>query len=795
MGTAVEPIIGDGKVFIPTHAGNLYAIDASSGEVSWRFQASGPFLQSPACMGDVVLAASADGRVYASKADSGELLWSFDETPGGFSASPVVAGKSVFVGSRPGNFYGMALENGKELWRAELGIPIRQTAAIKGNRIFVTSEDLRLHCFDASTGKELWHSEQMYGQTARDYYPIVVQTAKHAYVIIRTNPLLNMGQRVGRDRTMLCRNAGIDDSSWKTIEAWIKGDSARGTPDLCAKEQEAISAYLGQNPDAQTFYVFEAETGKQAFIPPVLWIAGCQGVGAEPALTADGRLLVFYRSAYENWNHGVAPLVALGLLDLDENKIAPLFHQQGSQPQWNCFWGTADESQNFVVCGNTVLIVHQGTLSGFDLKENRLFPIYGERDTHGGFRSPAWARNEWHGPGRGGVAVGGNKIYWVTGSRLLCLVNGSGESGKLRTTSAEAVRAQTAKSAAIRTKAELRRELNQAVEKLLERKWAPLFIDPGLSGRDFSFDDSGDYFESLSFAFPHLDKTLQEKSRTFLREEWKAHCPVAPERSLSLKDGTAREWFQIPESYRSRLGTDPQPHPFGNVWRVWLWGRKCREEKAVLAHWKEIRNSYQDFKKLNWKLDPEKGHLFANRYTASLLALREIANNAGDSSIAAEAEVAGKDALNRLAQWWSNAAEKGTLRSFKGSGELDPFITRGDAISFKVAPHRHKIALFRDLSPELAVKIKQSSPEAVESLWKLFSELYATWWVVGEERQVHFGENFVDPPDLALGGFQALAWLKNADGGKLSEKVDLPFGRADLFYIEKLALALDGSLE
>jgi len=131
MGTAVEPIIGDGKVFIPTHAGNLYAIDASSGEVSWRFQASGPFLQSPACMGDVVVAASADGRVYALKADSGELLWSFDGPAGGFSASPIIAGKSVFVGSRSGNFYAMALENGKELWRAELGIPIRQTAAIK----------------------------------------------------------------------------------------------------------------------------------------------------------------------------------------------------------------------------------------------------------------------------------------------------------------------------------------------------------------------------------------------------------------------------------------------------------------------------------------------------------------------------------------------------------------------------------------------------------------------------------------------------------------------------------------
>src|SRR5205807_9377218 len=142
------------------------------------------------------------------------------------------------------------------------------------------------------------------------------------------------------------------------------------------------------NPDAKSFFVLDAMTGKETFTAPVLWIGGCQGVGGPPALTSAGCLLVFYRSAYGNWNQGVAPLVALGSLDLGANEIKPLFHQQGSQPRWNCFWGTADESQSFLAAGETVLIAHQGTLSGFDLRKNELFPIWGERDTYGGFRNP-----------------------------------------------------------------------------------------------------------------------------------------------------------------------------------------------------------------------------------------------------------------------------------------------------------------------------------------------------------------------------------------------------------------------
>jgi hypothetical protein len=61
----------------------------------------------------------------------------------------------------------------------------------------------------------------------------------------------------------------------------------------------------------------------------------------------------------------------------------------------------------------------------------------------------------------------------------------------------------------------------------------------------------------------------------------------------------------------------------------------------------------------------------------------------------------------------------------------------------------------------------------------------------GEERQVHYGENFLDPPDFARDAFAALAWLRQAPPGELAQRADVPFCRADLNQVMKLALALE----
>jgi hypothetical protein len=792
LGTAVEPILSDQKVLVPTHAGNVYALEADSGRGLWRFKTGGPILHSPAAASGVVVFGSTDASIYGVSTRKGELLWECEAGGHGVSASPVIEENVCFVGTRAGDFLALNLQ-GKVLWKKSLGVPIRQTAAVYGERVFVTGEDLAVRCFEKATGNLVWISRQLPGQTARDYYPVVADAHGRAFVIVRTNPILNMGQRIALDRGLLCRNAGIDDRSWQNIDRWMKSESARGTPELWKKEQAAIGDYLSKEPDAQTFFAFEGETGKEMPPPPVLWIAGCQGVGAMPAVASDGRLLVFYRSAYGNWNRGVAPLVALGLLDLAENRITPLFHNQGPQPPWNCFWGTADESQNFVIVGDTALIVHQGTLSGFNLHTNELFAIWGERDTYGGFRNPPWARNEWHGPARSGVAVLGSRIYWQTGSRILCVA--CGEAGAESSPLPESISIRTpthdAQSGSAITRAEIKSRINKLAGSVLADRWAPLFTDPGLSGRVFAFQHTSELFEALAWAFPHLDAKLQAGAKQRLQTEWSTAPPFSPSGALPLAGGRRREWFIVRPQYCQPLGAHPQAHLFGFVYAAWLFGERCGEARMVLEAWPQFNAAFKDFQSSGWRLNPAKPDLFANRYLAALMSFHRLAEKAGESNIAAEASSMIESTSAGLVEWWARAAGQGTLRTFHTASELDPFIGRGDGLFFAVAPHRHKLALFQDLTPETASLVRAKAGDSARKLWHTFQSLCASWHLAGEERQVHFGENFIDAPDFALSAFRALAFLGPASFGELALRLDMPFCRADLYYLIKLALALE----
>ncbi|MGC8834850.1 MAG: PQQ-binding-like beta-propeller repeat protein, partial [Armatimonadota bacterium] len=490
LGTCLEPIVALGRVYVGTHSGNLYCLDGQTGRAVWRFKCSGAFLHSPAVEGGIVIAASSDGFVYGLDAATGRLRWRYFGGRSGFSASPTVSGGTVLIGARSGVFLALNAKTGRLFWMRRLGVPIRQTAASDGRRVFVTGEDMAVRCFDVRTGDLVWTSARLVGQTARDYYPVLAKVGNKEVVVVRTNPVVKFSDRLARDRHMLCASAGVDDSSWQSLDAWIESPGAVGTPDLWQRERKAVLGYLEQNRDARTFFVLDARTGAQLPHPPILWAAGCQGVGAPPVVLPDGRLLVFYRSVYGNWNLGVAPFISLGLLDLASNSIQPLRHAHGSQPPWNTFWGTADESQNLVAAPGRVLVVHQGTLSLFDLESGRLSTVWGERDTFGGFRHLPWARNEWHGPARGGAAVSGGCIYWITGSRVLCIESGSGASATDRIIRSSDVPAKFQGVGRPLTPEEASALLARVVEEAVSKQWAPLIVEPGLAGRQRFFVSS-----------------------------------------------------------------------------------------------------------------------------------------------------------------------------------------------------------------------------------------------------------------------------------------------------------------
>jgi hypothetical protein len=788
LGTAMEPIVADDKLFVATHNGGIHALDAQTGQHLWSFQAYGAFLHSPAFADNTVITVSTDGYLYALDATNGKQKWSFFVGHGGSSASPTIAENSIFIGTRKGDFVAVDIASGDLKWKKSFEIPIRQTASYFRNKVYFTGEDLRVRCLDATTGEAVWTSEPLVGQTARDYYPVVVELNGRAFVIVRTNPIINMAKLISQDRHYICEFMGVDDSSWQKLEEWTKSSEAMGITSLWLDEQDAIVNDLEEHIEVRTFFVMDAETGKQTEFAPILWCAGCQGCGSPPVLMPDGRLLVFYRSVYGNWNMGVAPLVSLGLLDLNTMEINHLAHKHGIQPPWNTFWGTADESQNFVVAGNTLLIVHQDTLSGFDMKSKELFPIAGNRDSWGGFHNLPWARNEWHGPARGGVAVVGNRIYWMTGSRIICVVSGEqGQNAEDVEINAEKIETGT-KTPLL---PDVKQMLADAVKEFLSEKWAPFMMEPGLADRDFAFDDSGDVFESLSYAFPYLPKELQERVKEFLASEWGSHPPYTIKSSYNLNEGSRREYFTTLPAPLTKPDIE-NSHPFGNIYSVKLYAEKCNEWSRVLSSWQDLRACFDDFIKTGWKLTPENGDLNVNRYLSSLIAFADIADKAGDADAVRQAKAITEQTADALALWWKNSSENMTLPVFKDVSEWDSFIGKGDTLFFRITPHRSKIALFHEMTPEVAHLIRSRIQNEIDSIWKAFETLCPTWYLSGEERQVHYGENFIDLPDFNIDAFKAMAWLLNVKSSdEFIEYLDIPLCRADLSYIMKLSIIIN----
>ena len=157
------PVVKDGLMFV-TAGSSVYALDAKSGKLAWRFQAGAnkpvAGLETASGIGDVIMARQAfpnnqgvaaaegkvfvgitDGRVIALNEKTGDLLWSRqtgDDPPvrgQSLSSAPVYARGLVFTGIANGDF------------------------GLRG----------RIVALDAKTGQEVWHFFTIPGPNERGH--------------------------------------------------------------------------------------------------------------------------------------------------------------------------------------------------------------------------------------------------------------------------------------------------------------------------------------------------------------------------------------------------------------------------------------------------------------------------------------------------------------------------------------------------------------------------------------------------------------------------------------------------
>jgi eukaryotic-like serine/threonine-protein kinase len=182
-----SPAVANGLVYFGAYDSNFYAVDAATGKLKWKFQTDGErqftaqhlhglqpasesmpdpwdcYLSSPAVWNGAVYFGSGDGNVYALDAQTGALKWKF-KTGDVVHASPAIADGKVFIGSWDSYFYALDAATGAEVWRFKTGEDtvahnqqgIQSSAAVVDGTVYFGCRDSHLYALDEKTGKTKW---------------------------------------------------------------------------------------------------------------------------------------------------------------------------------------------------------------------------------------------------------------------------------------------------------------------------------------------------------------------------------------------------------------------------------------------------------------------------------------------------------------------------------------------------------------------------------------------------------------------------------------------------------------
>lgn len=162
---ASSPAVVNGKVYFGSGDGNVYAVDARSGSLVWKFPTGDVVHASPAVVNGVVYIGSWDSYFYALDAESGQEKWRFHagedaviHNQQGFQSSAAVVEGVVYVGCRDGHVYALDAASGKKKWDYSTSKGwVNGTPAVRDGVLYVgTSDGYRFFALDAKTGRLRW---------------------------------------------------------------------------------------------------------------------------------------------------------------------------------------------------------------------------------------------------------------------------------------------------------------------------------------------------------------------------------------------------------------------------------------------------------------------------------------------------------------------------------------------------------------------------------------------------------------------------------------------------------------
>ena len=155
------PAVAGDLVYLAGYNGKVYAFVLSTGVLRWVYPREGnlgPIIGGLVVSQDKVYLGCSDGNVYSLDAATGDRVWSF-ETGDKIWSTPTIDGDTLYVTSFDKKLYALNASDGSKKWDLEIEATSVTTPLVYENTVYIGSFDRHFYAVDVSTGSLRWRSE------------------------------------------------------------------------------------------------------------------------------------------------------------------------------------------------------------------------------------------------------------------------------------------------------------------------------------------------------------------------------------------------------------------------------------------------------------------------------------------------------------------------------------------------------------------------------------------------------------------------------------------------------------
>ncbi|MCU0875089.1 MAG: hypothetical protein MUE50_22380 [Pirellulaceae bacterium] len=315
--------------------------------------------------------------------------------------------------------------------------------------------------------------------------------------------------------------------------------------------------------------------------------------------------------------------------------------------------------------------------------------------------------------------------------------------------------------------------LTRGVQELIQQSWRPLVFPSGKHPEEAYrfFSDPTETLYALARAYPHVDAILQQAIQQSVAEWSSGDGPLASptgRRTLPADAGQVRSAYDVPEQLL-RVADDFGRTQVARLYPLWRWAHASGDWSKLERDWPQLRPL----------LDSPPNAMeedCRNGYVTGLIAYCRIAHHVRDQDAAQRGLIAARRALRERL-------------------EYEFAHTHGGLIT-RVPVGRSIFGRWRHLTPEVGRLLQTHAGPTQRHLMDVYVDHHRpTWWLAWNVELMLRNESPFSLPTMSAEVFDARALVLREPRKQLATYLDLPWCRADLFYLQKLVACLEANRE